>query len=59
MDSLWSQREGLLSGCGEQASPVAASLVAENGLWDTQAAAAARRGLSSCGSRALELRLSG
>ena len=59
VDSLWSQREGLLSGWGERASPVAASLVAENGLWDTQAAAAARRGLSSCGSRALELRLSG
>ena len=37
---------------------VVASLVAEHGLWSRRASADAAHGLSSCGSRALERRLS-
>ena len=36
-----------------------ASLVAEHGLWGAQASVVQASGLSSCGSRALEHRLSG
>ena len=36
-----------------------ASLIAEHGLWGAQASVVQASGLSSCGSRALEHRLSG